>query len=439
MSGFREKPKLHDHPINAGFFVMDSRVFDRWEGEDLEREVLPSLANAGDLFAYRHEGFWKSMDTQKDAQELTALCAGRTRTLGAIDRHRNRSRPIGRQAMTTGTNITPFEPNPDFWDGRRVAVTGATGFLGNHLTAALAALGARVVVLVRDTVPSSAIRDGWWPKVSIVTGAVEDQSLMERMLGDYDVATVFHLAAQSQVGVANRNPVATYDANVRGTWALLEAARRTSTVRQIVTASSDKAYGEQTVLPYTEDMPLRAVNSYDVSKACSDLIAQSFARIYDLPVVITRCGNFFGPGDTNWERLVPGTIRLLLQGQRPVIRSDGTMTRDYLYVADGVLAYLQLAEAISEDPTLGGEAFNFSTESPLSVLQLVEMLQAATGTELEPDIRATARHEIPHQYLSAAKARKMLGWEPRHTMQEAIAETVDWYRGVLSFGDAATP
>jgi CDP-glucose 4,6-dehydratase len=336
--------------------------------------------------------------------------------------------------MTMGTNITPFEPNRDFWDGRPVAVTGATGFLGNHLTSALVALRARVVVLVRDTVPSSAIRDGWWPKVSMVTGPVEDQSLMERMLGEYEVATVFHLAAQTQVGVANRNPVPTYEANVRGTWALLGAARRSSTVRQIVTASSDKAYGEQAVLPYTEDMPLVAINPYDVSKACSDLIAQSFARVHDVPVVVTRCGNFFGPGDTNWERLVPGTTRLLLNGHRPVIRSDGTMTRDYLYVIDGVLAYLQIAEAISEDPTLKGEAFNFSTESPLSVLQLVEMLQAATGTELEPDIRATARHEIPHQYLSAAKARKMLGWEPRHTMEEAIAATVDWYRGVLASG-----
>jgi CDP-glucose 4,6-dehydratase len=341
--------------------------------------------------------------------------------------------------MTTGTSVTPFEPNRDFWNERPVAVTGATGFLGSHLSAALAALGARVVVLVRDTVPFSAIRDGWWPKVSIVTGPVEDQSLMERMLGEYDVATVFHLAAQTQVGVANRNPVPTYEANVRGTWALLEAARRSSTVRQIVTASSDKAYGEQTVLPYTEDMPLLATNPYDVSKACSDLIAQSFARVHDVPVVVTRCGNFFGPGDTNWERLVPGTTRLLLNGHRPVIRSDGTMTRDYLYVVDGVLAYLQLAEAISEDPTLKGEAFNFSTESPLSVLQLVEMLQAATGTELEPDIRATARHEIPHQYLSTAKARKMLGWQPRHTMEKAIAESVDWYREFLSFGARATP
>lgn len=341
--------------------------------------------------------------------------------------------------MTTGTNIRPFEPNRDFWQGRPVAVTGATGFLGNHLTAALVAVGARAVILVRDTVPSSAIQDGWWPKVSIVTGPVEDQSLLERMFAEYAVATVFHLAAQTQVGVANRNPVPTYEANVRGTWALLEAARRTSTVRQIVTASSDKAYGEQTVLPYTEDMPLLAVNPYDVSKACSDLIAQSFARVHEVPVVVTRCGNFFGPGDTNWERLVPGTIRLLLRGQRPVIRSDGTMTRDYLYVPDGVLAYLQLAEALAEEPTLAGEAFNFSTESPLSVLQLVEMLQTAIGTELEPDIQAIARHEIPHQYLSAAKARKILGWRPRHTLADAIAETVDWYRDVLSSGDSATP
>jgi CDP-glucose 4,6-dehydratase len=341
--------------------------------------------------------------------------------------------------MTSATNLRGFEPNRDFWTGRPVAVTGATGFLGSHLTSVLAALGARVVVLVRDAVPSSAIRDGWWSRVSVVTGPVEDQALMERMLGEYEVATVFHLAAQTQVGVANRNPVPTYEANVRGTWALLEATRRSSTIRQIVTASSDKAYGAQPVLPYTEDMPLLAINPYDVSKACSDLIAQSFARVHDVPVVVTRCGNFFGPGDMNWERLVPGTIRLLLKGQRPVIRSDGTMTRDYLYVIDGVLAYLQLAEAISADPTLKGEAFNFSSESPLSVLQLVEMLQAAAGTALEPDIRATARHEIPHQYLSAVKARKMLGWKPRHTMAEAIAETVDWYRGVLSFGDAATP
>ena len=332
--------------------------------------------------------------------------------------------------------IRTFAPNQAFWEGRPVAVTGATGFLGSHLTALLADLGARVVILVRDAVPPSTIREPWWPRVSVVAGPIEDQALLERFLGDYDVATVFHLAAQTQVGVANRNPVPTYESNVRGTWALLEAVRRTPTVRQVITASSDKAYGEQPALPYTEDMPLLAVNPYDVSKACSDLIAQSFALTYGVPVVITRCGNFFGPGDTNWERLVPGTIRLLLRGERPIIRSDGTMTRDYLYVVDGALAYLQLAEAFANDASLAGEAFNFSSERPLSVLELVGLLQSAASTDLEPDIRDTARHEIPHQFLSAAKAHKILGWAPRHTMEEALAQTVEWYQAALAPSDS---
>jgi CDP-glucose 4,6-dehydratase len=242
---------------------------------------------------------------------------------------------------------------------------------------------------------------------------------------------VFHLAAQTQVGVANRNPVPTFESNVRGTWALLEAVRRSPIVSQVVVASSDKAYGSQPVLPYTEDMPLLAVNPYDVSKACADLIAQSFARTFDVPVCVTRCGNFFGPGDNNWERLVPGTIRSILAEERPIIRSDGTMTRDYLYVVDGALAYLRLAEAMAADPSLAGEAFNFSTERPLTVLQLVELLQAAAGSALQPDIRATASHEIDHQFLSAAKAQKLLGWVPRYTMEEALAVTVEEYRKVL--------
>jgi CDP-glucose 4,6-dehydratase len=182
-------------------------------------------------------------------------------------------------------------------------------------------------------------------------------------------------------------------------------------------------------------MPLLAVNPYDVSKACADLLAQSYAQTYGVPVVVTRCGNFFGPGDTNWERLVPGTVRSVLQGERPVIRSDGTMTRDYLYVVDAALAYLQLVEALAADPSLAGEAFNLSTERPLSVLDLVRLIQDAAGTNLEPDIRATARHEIPHQFLSAAKARKVLGWQPRHTVEEALARTVDWYRAALTAAD----
>jgi CDP-glucose 4,6-dehydratase len=328
----------------------------------------------------------------------------------------------------------PWSPTRSFWERRPVAVTGATGFLGSHLTAQLVELGAAVVALVRDEVPTTAISEAWRGRVSVVRGAVEDQAVMERMLGDYDVRTVLHLAAQSQVGVANRNAVGTYEANVAGTWSLLEAVRRSSTVTEVVTASSDKAYGAQPALPYDEAMPLLAVNPYDVSKACADLIATSFHRTFGVPVCVTRCGNFFGPGDVNWERLVPGTIRSLVRGERPVLRSDGTMVRDYLYVVDGALAYLRLAENMAEDPTVIGEAFNFSTETPMTVLELVAALQKAAGTDLEPDIRATASHEIDSQYLSAAKARKILGWEPTKSVDDALADTVAWYRAELGRG-----
>jgi CDP-glucose 4,6-dehydratase len=332
------------------------------------------------------------------------------------------------------TEPLAWAPDPSFWRDRPVAVTGATGFLGSHVTALLVEVGARVVVLVRDEVPGTSISDAWRAHVSVVPGAVEDQAVVERMLGDYDVRTVLHLAAQSQVGVANRNPLGTYEANVAGTWSVLEAVRRSPTVTEVVTASSDKAYGAQPLLPYDEEMPLLAVNPYDVSKACADLISTSYHRTFQVPVCVTRCGNFFGPGDTNWERLVPGTIRSLVRGERPVIRSDGTMVRDYLYVVDGALAYLRLVESMANDPAVVGEAFNFSTETPLTVLELVAALQAAAGTALEPDIRATATHEIDSQYLSAAKARKVLGWTPTVSVEAALATTVEWYRAELAHG-----
>jgi len=324
-----------------------------------------------------------------------------------------------------------WHPTPTFWRDRGVAVTGATGFLGTELTGQLVDLGARVVVLVRDGLPASPRRDQWWPEVASVTGSVEDRANTERMLSEYDVASVFHLAAQSQVGVANRNPASTYEANVLGTWSVLEAVRRSPNVEQVMVASSDKAYGSQPALPYTEDMPLLARNPYDVSKACADLIAQSYAHTFGAPVVVTRCGNFFGPGDINWERLVPGTIRSLLAGERPLIRSDGRSTRDYLYVEDGALAYLQLTEALSTSPELAGQAFNFSSERPLGVLDVVRLLQQAAGTDLEPDVRATATNEIDHQYLSAAKAKAVLGWQPRFTIEDALERTVAWYRDFL--------
>jgi CDP-glucose 4,6-dehydratase len=325
-----------------------------------------------------------------------------------------------------------WEPDRSFWADRAVGVTGATGFLGACVTEVLVRLGAQVVVLVRDQVPPSPAAAAWIDEVAVVNGPVEDQALVERMLGDYEVCTLIHLAAQSQVGVANRNPVATFDANVRGTWTTLEAARRSPKIEQVIVASSDKAYGTQPTLPYDEDMPLLANNPYDVSKACADLIAGTYHHAFGLPVTVTRCGNFFGPGDHNWERLVPGTIRSLLRGERPVIRSDGTMVRDYLYVVDGALAYLGLAEAMGHDPSLAGQTFNFSTETPLTVLDLVALLQKAAGTDLEPDVRATATNEIDRQFLSAAKARRVLGWRPRYSIDDALRKTIDWYREHLS-------
>jgi CDP-glucose 4,6-dehydratase len=316
------------------------------------------------------------------------------------------------------------------WLDRPVLVTGAFGFLGSHLTALLVDAGADVVVLRRDHQPPTPGVQDWQPRVTIVDGDVRDQALLERVLGEYETTTVFHLAAQTQVGVANRNAASTFDSNVRGTWALLEAVRRSPLVDQVIVASSDKAYGTQPSLPYTEDMPLLASHPYDVSKACADMIAASYHDVFDVPVCVTRCGNFFGPGDTNWARLVPGTIRSLLRGERPVIRSDGTLVRDYLYVVDGAVAYLAVAEAMAARPdVVVGESFNFSPETQLDGLQLVALVAKAVGrTDLDPDVQSTATHEIPHQYLSAEKARRVLGWHPRWTIEEALALTAEWYR-----------
>lgn len=321
-----------------------------------------------------------------------------------------------------------------FWQGRPVAVTGATGFLGSHVVSHLLDAGAQVVVLVRDAVPVAPIAGGWLDRVTVVQGDIVDQPTVERLLGEHDVRTLLHLAAQSQVGVANRNPVSTFDSNVRGTWSVLEAARRSPLVEQVVLASSDKVYGTQPVLPYTEAMALLAVNPYDVSKACADMLGQSYHSTYGVPVSITRCGNFFGPGDLNWERIIPGTIRSVLQGERPVIRSDGKMIRDYLYVVDGAAAYLRLVEAMAASDQVVGEAFNLSTERPMSVLDVVRIVQDAAGTDLEPDVQDRAASEIPAQHLSADKARRMLGWSPTVSMEDAIAQTVDWYRVDLGLG-----
>lgn len=309
-------------------------------------------------------------------------------------------------------------------------MTGATGLVGGWLVRQLLAAGADVVCLVRDWVPrSELVADRLIEHVRVVRGDVRNQKTIERALGEYEIATVLHLAAQTIVGVANRNPVSTLDTNIRGTWALLEACRRSPTVQQIVIASSDKAYGEQEVLPYTEDTPVSGRHPYDVSKSCADLLAQMYAKSYHLPVCVTRCGNLFGGGDLNWNRIVPGTIRSVIRGERPVIRSDGHFTRDYVYVEDGVRAYLLLAEQLAARPALGGEVFNFSYQDQMSVLELVARILDVMGSDLDPDVRNETSNEIRNQYLDAAKARTMLGWSPAFTFEAGLRATVDWYKG----------
>jgi CDP-glucose 4,6-dehydratase len=246
----------------------------------------------------------------------------------------------------------------NFWQDRPVLVTGATGLVGGWLTRRLIEAGADVVCLVRDWVPQQElIRSNLIEQAIVVRGDLRDRDLLERTIGEYETDTVIHLAAQTIVCVANRNPISTFESNIQGTWNLLEACRRSPGVRSIVVASSDKAYGDQEILPYNEDTPLRGQHPYDVSKSCADLITHTYAKTYDLPVAVTRCGNFFGGGDLNWNRIVPGTVRAVLRGQRPVIRSDGHFVRDYFYVEDGVAAYMMLAEQIYRRPELRGQAF----------------------------------------------------------------------------------
>ena len=320
-----------------------------------------------------------------------------------------------------------------FWRDRPTLVTGATGLVGGWLVRRLHELGADVVCLVRDWVPQSELaRTGLLERVKVVRGDVCEQALLERALGEHEIDTVFHLAAQTIVGIANRNPVSTFEANIQGTWALLEACRRSPQVHQIVVASSDKAYGDQDILPYNEETPLQGQHPYDVSKSCADLIAHTYAKSYDLPVTITRCGNFYGGGDLNWNRIVPGTIRSLLRGQRPVIRSDGQFVRDYFYVEDGAAAYVLLAERLAANPSLRGEAFNFSNEIQVTVLDLVRRLLHLMHSDLEPDVRNEVSNEIRHQYLSAEKARGQLNWSPSFTLNDGLLRTVSWYKMFLA-------
>jgi CDP-glucose 4,6-dehydratase len=320
----------------------------------------------------------------------------------------------------------------DFWKNRRVFVTGCTGIVGSWLTLALLDAGADVIGLIRDRMPLSNLHlSGADQRIISVDGDIADAPLIERVLNEYEIEIVFHLAAQPLVRLANRAPVGTFEINIRGTWLLLEACRVSPTVKRIVVASSDKAYGDQDVLPYTEDAPLQGRHPYDVSKSCADLITQTYANTYNLPVSITRCGNIYGGGDLNWDRIVPGTMRSVLRGESPIIRSDGTPLRDYLYVDDIVDGYLRLAECLG-DQSLYGQAFNFGMDDPKSALDIARAIIAISDhPELEPMVLNQATHEIGKQYLSSAKAHRVIGWSARHSLEDGLRKTLAWYREFL--------
>lgn len=316
----------------------------------------------------------------------------------------------------------------EFWKNRNVLVTGCTGLLGSWLTKSLVEKEANVVGLIRDLVPRSNLNwSGFNNNIISVRGEIEDYFLLERTINEYEIDTVFHLAAQTIVTIANRNPISTFKANIEGTWNILEACRRSPLVKRIIVASSDKAYGDQEKLPYDEKTPLEGRHPYDVSKSCADLICRSYFETYGIPVCTTRCGNFFGGGDLNFNRIVPGTIRSILENERPVVRSDGKFLRDYFYIKDGVHSYMLLAEKM-EDKKIHGEAFNFSTERPMTVLEIVDMIRMAMYSDLMPLILNQANNEIRDQYLSAKKAKNLLNWSPSYTLEGGIKETVNWYR-----------
>jgi CDP-glucose 4,6-dehydratase len=327
-----------------------------------------------------------------------------------------------------------------FWNDRPVLVTGSSGLLGGWLVRRLLSAGARLVCLVRNRLPNpGVVAPNLLQQAKLVHGEILDQALLKQALNQNQIDTVFHVAAQAIVGIANRNPLTTFETNVQGTWCLLEACRQNPRIRQVVVTSSDKAYGEQVEMPYREDMALGGLHPYEVSKACADRIATSYGKSFGLPVSVTRCGNFFGGGDMNWNRIVPGTIRSISQAERPVIRSDGQFIRDYFYADDAAAAHMHLARALAEDRSLAGEAFNFSHEVRMTVVELVEKIAQLMGSSITPDILDEASQEIRTQFLSTAKARERLGWKPLHTMEEGLRETVHWYRSYLSSLDGQIP
>ena len=316
-----------------------------------------------------------------------------------------------------------------FWLNRRVFLTGGFGLLGSHIAEYLVKLGASVVLLKRDHVPSSRLFEtDAYRKSVIVQGDFEDYDTIYRTLADYEIETVFHVGAQAIAPIANRSPLPTFRANIMGTCNVLEAARLNPTVKRVLVASSDKAYGDQPILPYTEDAPLQGKHPYDVSKSCTDLIAQTYVKTYNSPICVTRCGNLYGAGDLNFNRIIPDTIRQALNDKAITIRSDGQFIRDYFFVKDAAMGYLAIAQAM-EDESVRGHAFNLSTGNGYKVVDIVAKIYEVMGkTDLSPTILNQASSEIREQTLSSKKAETILGWKPVYSVEEGLSETVSWYR-----------
>ena len=322
-----------------------------------------------------------------------------------------------------------------FWRDRRVLITGCTGMLGSWITLRLLELGADVVGIVRDNVPhSELVRSGGIKQLNVVRGSITDSDLVLRVFSDYEIQTCIHLAAQTAVGIANRAPVPTFETNIRGSWIVMDAARRWPGLEQMLVASSDKAYGAHKDLPYSESVALKGDHPYDVSKSCTDMIARTYANTYGLPVAITRCANMYGGGDLNWNRIVPGTMRSVIKTEQPVIRSDGKPRRDYVYVQDIVRACIMLIENLAEDRDAhSGMAYNFGTDDPVSALEMVEnILNTAGDNNVKPIIQNAASNEIQDQYLSSKLAEERLGWKAEYSLQDGLRETFEWYSAFLS-------
>ena len=323
----------------------------------------------------------------------------------------------------------------NFWRDRRVLITGCTGMLGSWLTIKLLEMQADVVGIIRDYVPhSELIKSGGIDRINVVRGTITDSDLLMRVFSDYEIQTCIHLAAQTAVGIANNAPVPTFETNIRGTWIVLDAARRWPGVEQVLVASSDKAYGSHKELPYSESAELKGNHPYDVSKSCTDMIANTYAHTFGLPVAITRCANMYGGGDLNWNRIVPGTMRSVINAESPIIRSDGSPKRDYIYVKDVVSACIMLIENLAVDPNLHmGQAYNFGADDPVSAIDMVNNILKVSGSHnLEAVIQNTAVNEIQDQYLSSSLAEKQLGWKAEYSLVEGLSETLSWYKTFLS-------